>query len=355
VKNIAYLNNHNTAAAWVIRLFTQLGAGVYIPAICAEVGSLSGTEAKSARTAILDPQTEALLDEIDVYAGELTVTSRHVQALDRTFEAVVFPGAVRTPNLLFLAEHCRIPVIVYEWGDVGNIVFHSEYASVIAARSNVQVAVAYEAFSDTALHLPLGLPKDLFAEDYERILFDRPTFALVASRIYSQSSYTRDNVLDFVRDVDGSDYDLLIVGKDHRDPELRRAFGAGWHDVQVRSDLSRESLCSVLSSVDGLLYWMREPAVVQLSPFESASLGTPIIYSSDTFLSSLLPGDDPCRATSPAEIRRAMELCADPVHGAALASQQWGALRALMDDAAEKWSSVLQPRKKARVKLPFRR
>lgn len=219
----------------------------------------------------------------------------------------------------------------------------------------MHLAVAYKAFSETALHLPLGLPKDLFAEDYEQITFDRPTFALVASRIYSQSSYTRDSVLDFMNGVDGSDYDLLIVGKDHRDPDLRNAFGSGWHDVQVRSDLTREALCSLLSSVDGLLYWMREPAVVQLSPFESASLGTPMIYAEDTLLSRLLPGDDPCRTTNPAEIHRAMQLCADPVQREALASQQWDALRILMDDAAEKWSSVLQLSKKDRVRLPFRR
>ena len=355
MKSVAYLNNHTTAAAWALRVFSELRVATYIPLLCAEVGALSGSAARQARTSRLRPRDEELLDSMDVYSPELTIDDRYTAALDRNFCAVIFPGAVRTPNLQFIAERCRVPIVIYEWGDVGGVIFHEEYVDVARRRDNIKVAVAYEAFSSQHVHLPLGLPRDLLRSDFEIQEYERPTYALVASRLYHPQSYTYDQVSGFLEGVDGRDCDLLVIGKDHQLEDPNQLFRQGWSSVHLLSDLSRERLCSTLASVDSLLYWMQEQTVVQLSPFESASLGTPVIYRRSTMLSTLLPDDDSCRASSGQDISRIMRELNDPEIRSQRASRQRDALQPLMADGPQKWSSILPATRSRPSWLPARR
>ena len=157
---VAYLNNHNTAAPFVVATMTKAGATTYIPTKCPEVGPVKGQAAVDLRTCQISEEDAAVLDGVDLYAKDLGVGPEYLDCLNRNFDVVVFPGSVRTENYLYIAEHATMPIVILEWGDIGGVVFHREYESVVAKRSNVQYAVAQRALSADHMQLPLGLAEE---------------------------------------------------------------------------------------------------------------------------------------------------------------------------------------------------
>ncbi|HVY61641.1 MAG TPA: hypothetical protein VHF22_08310, partial [Planctomycetota bacterium] len=314
----------------------------YLPVRCAEVGAVAGETARALRTLRLSPDVEALLDEIDIYGAELTVTAHHVEAFSASFEVVIIPGAIRTPNLIFLAEALTTRVVILEWGDVGGVVFHSEYA-VAAKRPTVRIAVAYRDFCRDSLHLPLGLPElpaiDPTATDGKANL---PTCVAVASRLTRGAGcYSREHLRAALDGVRARDARLLLLGKDHHDARFLWWYWRRWKRIDRRVDLSRLELLSQLRSATALLYWLREPAVLQYVALECAALGTPVIYWADTLLSRYMPITDSCRVTAGSQIGPLIRELSEATRARSVASQQGKALRALTEDTIEKWAKLL--------------
>ncbi len=343
MQTVAFLNNHNTAVPFVVSMLHRQGAETYIPLKCPEVGSLSGQAARDIRTAALAPDVEILLDEVDVYSPELTVTGDHVAIMDATFDLVIIPGAVRTPNLIHLAESLRTIVVIYEWGDTGGTIIHPEYSRAVGTRPNVHLAVAYDVFGSDHIHLPLLLPESLSpGTDLEGNHYPSPTFAVVASRINHEAGYTRDNVIRFLEGIERPHDGLAFLGKDHNDPTFFSDYRKHWGHVYVDSDLPRDELLNRFRSVNALLYWIRESAILQFTALECTALGTPVVYFHDTLLSRYMPPGDPCRISVPGQIDGILTLLADRSLAHDLARAQSNSLASLSENADEKWARILK-------------
>lgn len=360
----AFLNNHNTAAPFVVKMLADLGVDTYIPSRCAESGACAGDAAKALRTSRLSTEVCECLDEIDFYADTRTIDMAHVDVLNASFDLVVIPGATRTPNLLFLAETLAVPVVIYEWGDINGITMHREYHKA-SSRANVRVAVAYSDFDRTLLHLPLG-----FAECPSGAAIQSgrdqcgvqtnaghtvPTIVTIASRLTGPHGYTHNHLKRALKMIRATHARLLVLGKHHVDTRFLKSFWFKWKSIERRSDLSRADLLQELRSAAAFLYWMREPAVLQYVALESAALGTPVIYWADTLLSRYMPVVDQCRLSGSLNLRRLLAELADENARRTIAAKQWECLQSLTIDARLKWSRMLescQAGKKTSIEAP---
>jgi hypothetical protein len=338
MKRVAYLNNHNTAAPFVVETMAALGAETYLPLVCPERGALSGPAAAQLRTARLEPKEQTLLDVVDWYNEALTVDVRVLACLDSLFDVVIIPAAVRTPNLRVTAHLLSTRVIVFEWGDIMGITTHAEYDAAVA-RANVRRAVAYQRLGADLLHLPLGLPRGIAAalarSDAVR---QSDTVIIAVSRLWAR--YSRTQLLELLEAIHAPSFHLLIVGKDHGDTSFLQRYTSRWQSITARADQPVEALYRSYKQSAALLYWMREPTVLQYSALECITLGTPVIYYAQSLLSAVMPAADPCRVTAPAEMPTMLDALRDEATARAISLQQLQGVNALLADIPEKWSRI---------------
>jgi hypothetical protein len=291
---IAFLNNHNSAAAFLASVCFDAGIEFYMPLICPEKGSLRHGDAKSLRSISIAPEHELALDEINLYEENSDLTTEYINLLSRCFDLIIIPGATRHRKLVSIASRADTKVLIYEWGDLLGISLHQEYKEALK-RPNVSLAVQFRDQHPTAVCLPLGFNEAIYGCK-RQAKHDTPSAAIVLSRLHA--SYPRavfDRVMSRIR---GAQYDLHIFGKDHGSGDFCGKYRSRWRSVTLRPDLELCQLYESLSKFYCLIYPIEEMAMCQYLPFEAIFLGTPVIYSSKTLFSSMLPSNDACRVSS---------------------------------------------------------
>ena len=203
VRRVAYLNNHNSAASFVASACLANGVEFYMPSRCNEPGSLRNKDARRIRTVSLDPLTIDELDRQDLYSNRTRLSRRYIQALSENFNLVILAGAVRTKPLLQIAKKVQTQVVVLEWGDIGGLVFHTEFKQ-FERRSNIEIAVAYEEFSADKRHLPLGLNPAVSSTVPIPKFNMCPTAAIVVSRL--GETYSSNRLLNVLQSSGSKDY-----------------------------------------------------------------------------------------------------------------------------------------------------
>jgi hypothetical protein len=332
---IAYLNNHNSAASFVASVCFDAGIEFYMPLICPEKGSLRHGDARSLRTISLAPRQELALDEIDLYDENSDLTDEYINILGRCFDLIIIPGATRHRKLVSIANRANTKVLIYEWGDVSGVSLHQEY-NVALNRPNVSLAVQFRSQHPTAACLPLGFNEAIYGCK-RQAKHDSPSAAIVLSRLHS--NYSRgvfDRVMSRIR---GAQYDLHIFGKDHGSDDFSAKYLSRWRSITLRSDLELCQLYESLSKFYCLIYPIEEMAMVQYSPFEAIFLGTPVIYSSKTLFSSMLPSNDACRVSSFDDIGNILQSLSVPRIAQLAALNQNIALKEILN-AKSKWRDL---------------
>ena len=291
---VAYLNNHNSAASFVASVCLDAGIEFYMPLICFESGSLRHGEAKAIRSISLAPEQELALDEIDLYDESSDLTDEYINLCSRCFDLIIIPGAARHRKLVSIANRAITKVLIYEWGDISGISLHQEY-NVALNRPNVSLAVQFRSQHPTAVCLPLGFKKAIYGCK-RQAKHDSPSAAIVLSRLHS--NYSRAAFDKVMSRIKGAQYDLHIFGKDHGSDDFSGKYLSRWRSITLRPDLELCQLYESLSKFYCLIYPIEEMTMCQYTPFEAIFLGTPVIYSSKTLFSSMLPSNDACRVSS---------------------------------------------------------
>lgn len=308
---LAWLNNHNTATEFIAKTCSNYGAEVYIPLLCPEKGAAAFDVAKNLRT--INNLHE--LDSLNVYRDDSPgLSARQILELN-SFDYVIIPGAVRTKPLFEVASLCSAKILIYEWGDVGNVKLHRDWDRFLI-RPNVRLAVTNKTLSDHAIYLPLGLPEEklkrvidgrssdlaagacLSLQTRPNLYNDRYAL-LIASRLYKNcyaDSYIRQ-MLDVLR---SNRLGLVIAGKDISAQYAQMLYlhnHEHWNWVQIYSDLPDLQFYSILGKSSCLLYWMNEKYVCQYSALEANYLGVPVVYFEDTMISAYMHPSDSLRLT----------------------------------------------------------
>ena len=291
---VAHLNNHNSAANFVASVCFDAGIEFYMPLICFENGALRHGDAKSLRSISLAPEQELALDEINLYEENGDLTDEYINLLSRCFDLIIIPGATRNRKLVSIANRANTKVLIYEWGDISGISLHQEYNEALN-RPNVSLAVQFRSQHPTAVCLPLGFNEAIY-DCIRQAKHDSPSAAIVLSRLHS--NYSRAVFDKVMSRISGAQYDLHIFGKDHGSDDFSAKYLSRWRSITLRPDLELCQLYESLSKFYCLIYPIEEMAMCQYAPFEAIFLGTPVIYSSKTLFSSMLPSNDACRVRS---------------------------------------------------------
>jgi hypothetical protein len=332
---IAYLNNHNSAANFVASVCFDAGIEFYMPLICLENGSLRHGEAKCIRSISLAPEQELALDKIDLHDERSDLTDEYINLLSRCFDLIIIPGATRHRKLVSIANRANTKVLIYEWGDISGISLHQEY-NVALNRPNVSLAVQFRSQHPTAVCLPLGFNEAIY-DCKRQAKHDSPSAAIVLSRLHS--NYSRavfDKVMSRIR---GAQYDLHIFGKDHGSDDFSAKYLSRWKSITLRSDLELCQLYESLSKFYCLIYPIEEMTMAQYTPFEAIFLGTPVIYSSKTLFSSMLPSNDACRVSSFDDSSNILQSLSVPGLAQLAALNQNIALKEILN-AKSKWQDL---------------
>jgi hypothetical protein len=255
--------------------------------------------------------------------------------LARCFDLIIIPGATRHRRLVSIANRANTKVLIYEWGDVSGVSLHQEY-NVALNRPNVSLAVQFRSQHPTAACLPLGFNEAIY-DCKRQTKHDSPSAAIVLSRLHNK--YARavfDKVMSRTR---GAQCDLHIFGKDHGSDDFSEKYLSRWRSITLRSDLELCQLYENLSKSYCLIYPIEEVAMCQYSPFEAIFLGTPVIYSSKTLFSSMLPSNDACRVSSFDDISNILQTLSVPGVSQLAALNQNTALKDILT-AKSKWRDL---------------
>lgn len=336
-KRIAFLNNHNTAAAFVMETCKRNGIEVYIPVKCPERGSLKGAEAAKARKLSIPRYTLEALDSVDLYAaGEINWEFSRI--IDRYFDAVIIPGVMCQGRFPDLVNKLNTKVIILEWGNIGGITLHP-FWKAYHNRPNVEIAVSYEDFGPNLQHLPLGL-KEVTVKKSLVDKFKEPTFLTIISRL-GYGGYSDKVLIDLLSKAKEPNANLVVMGKDHADVSAFAEFGKNWRSLTFKSDLDDQIVYETMQRAHGLIYPSSEATLIQYTTLESLYLGTPIIYKSSTFASRFIPTPNDGRILDFDDVGGAIRCLSNPDRAKATLEAQLLLLN-ILSGCDEKWRTFFR-------------
>lgn len=333
---VAYLNNHNTAARFVVEMCTKSNIECYIPLKCFEKGSIRGDGARALRTCEIPSDVENALDQLDIYCPHKTITESWMNILKNWFDMVIFPPC-GTPNLCYLAQHYTGNIVVMEWGGIDGVALSSKY-SHIYHRPNVLKTVCYQHFEPEAPHLPLGInPKIRSVTSHSK--FSEPTILIVISRL--SGYFSRNYLIKMLNIIEAPSFHLLVIGKDHGDVSFIDAYRSKWKSITVRSDLDIHEVYKIMKQAHALLYLLQESSLMQYSVLECLHLGTPVIYLQGNMFENYLEAEDPLKAHSYNDVNKILDKCLSLEYLERRCERQKMLLR-ILDDTEEKWKNFFR-------------
>jgi len=338
MRRVAYLNNHNTAARFVVEMCTKSNLECYIPLKCPEKGSVREDDARALRTCKLPPDVENALDQISVYVIPKTITESWMSILKNWFDMVIFPPC-GSANLLYLAQHYTGKLVVMEWGGISGVALSSKY-SHIYHRPNVLKTVCYQHFDPEAPHLPLGInPKIWSVISHPHSKFSEPTVLIVISRLYN--CFSRNYLTKMLNVIEEPSFNLIVIGKDHGDISFIDAYRSKWKSITVRSDLDIHEVYTIMKQAHVLLYVLQESALMQYSVLECLHLGTPVIYLKGNMFEPHLEAEDPLKAHSYNDVNKILDKCLSLEYLERQRERQ-KILLSILDDTEEKWKNFFE-------------
>jgi hypothetical protein len=311
--NILYLLNHKTLTDFEVPILLDKGLGIFITK---KYNSLSKTNSIQYNSINLyDSSLKNIsedhfkyLSEIDFFNyKEINNNEKLMDILNLNFKAI-FITLLSYESINYLSKNFN-GMIYFRFFGLGGDNSYYNILKVLGVLpeslgNNVKYVFSYKEIFDfektqnnffneeNSFYIPLGLP-DIIFQKYENIhKRSMNKFAFVCSKIGFCSYYT-DIYNKFNNLLDKNIFDFIIFGKDNEKYETI--------DNRIKNNLNDDDYYKNISNSMAMYYHSKEPRHLHYHPLEAIIIGLPLIFHSESLLSSYL-NDSPGKCYSDEEV-----------------------------------------------------
>ena len=297
-KNVLYLLNHKTLTDFEVPILIKRGFGVYIPKVLNSINkyehSFSPPSTLYDESLKMSAKDYLYLNKINFFCEHPFHDEKLMYILNNNFSSIITTLITKLDDLKYLLNNYKGVVYLRIFGNDASYSYYTNYlkGNEEIFSKNIKFLFCFKEIikfentihsyfnSNNSLYVPSGLPDYFFSRYENTYRTTSNSCVFVCSKINLCSYYT--NVYNtFNKTIQDKNLDFIILGKNNEH--------ACKTDNRIKNNLPDEEYFREMSTCIAMYYDSKEPRHLHYHPIEAIIIGLPLIFHTESVLTSFFP------------------------------------------------------------------